>query len=127
MQEMAAALAMAVAAEAQVGKVMVTAATVAMAKVVELATAEAVMAWAVVVLAAAVTVTAETAVQMAAGAEAVASHPVPSEVPVAAAVTEVEEVLFRSHPDVVDADLSDYYGSIPHAELLKSVARRVVD
>jgi group II intron reverse transcriptase/maturase len=43
------------------------------------------------------------------------------------AVTEVEEVLFRSHPDVVDADLSDYYGSIPHAELLKSVARRVVD
>ncbi len=43
------------------------------------------------------------------------------------AVVEVEEVLFRSHPDVVDADLSDYYGSIPHAELLKSVARRVVD
>jgi len=43
------------------------------------------------------------------------------------AVTEVEEVLFRSHPDVVDADLSDYFGSIPHAELLKSVARRVVD
>jgi retron-type reverse transcriptase len=39
------------------------------------------------------------------------------------AVTEVEEV----HPDVVDADLSDYFGSIPHAELLKSVARRVVD
>ena len=43
------------------------------------------------------------------------------------AVVEVEEVLFRSHPDVVDADLSDYFGSIPHAELLKSVARRVVD
>jgi RNA-directed DNA polymerase len=43
------------------------------------------------------------------------------------AVVEVEEVLFRSHPDVVDADLSDYFGSIPHAELLNSVARRVVD
>jgi RNA-directed DNA polymerase len=27
----------------------------------------------------------------------------------------------------VDADLSDYFGSIPHAELMKSVARRVVD
>ncbi|KPK39420.1 MAG: group II intron reverse transcriptase/maturase [Phycisphaerae bacterium SG8_4] len=43
------------------------------------------------------------------------------------AVVEVEEVLFRSHPDVVDADLSDYFGSIPHAELLKSLARRIVD
>ena len=43
------------------------------------------------------------------------------------AVVEVEERLFRGHPDVVDADLSDYFGSIPHAELLKSVARRVVD
>jgi group II intron reverse transcriptase/maturase len=43
------------------------------------------------------------------------------------AVVEVEETLFRSHPDVVDADLSDYFGSIPHAELLKSVSRRVVD
>ena len=43
------------------------------------------------------------------------------------AVVEVEEVLFRNHPDVVDADLSDYFGSVPHAELLKSVARRIVD
>jgi len=43
------------------------------------------------------------------------------------AVTEVEEQLFRGHPDVVDADLADYFGSIPHAELMKSVARRVVD
>ena len=38
------------------------------------------------------------------------------------AVVEVEEELFRGHPDVVDADLSDYFGSIPHAELLKSVS-----
>ena len=43
------------------------------------------------------------------------------------AVTEVEEQLFRGHPDVVDADLADYFGSIPHADLMKSVARRVVD
>src|SRR6267154_1382245 len=43
------------------------------------------------------------------------------------AVVEVEEVLFRGHPEVVDADLADYFGSIPHADLLKSVARRIVD
>jgi group II intron reverse transcriptase/maturase len=43
------------------------------------------------------------------------------------AVVEVEELLFHGHPEVVDADLADYFGSIPHAELLKSVARRVVD
>ena len=43
------------------------------------------------------------------------------------AVVEVEELLFRGHPEVVDADLADYFGSIPHAERLKSVARRVVD
>ncbi len=43
------------------------------------------------------------------------------------AVVEVEELLFRGHPDVVDADLADDFGSIPHAELLKSVARRIVD
>jgi RNA-directed DNA polymerase len=43
------------------------------------------------------------------------------------AVTEVEELLFRGHPEVVDADLADYFGSIPHADLMKSVARRIVD
>jgi len=43
------------------------------------------------------------------------------------AVVEVEEQLFRGHPDVVDADLADYFGSIPHSDLLKSVARRIVD
>lgn len=43
------------------------------------------------------------------------------------AVTEVEEQMFRDHPDVVDADLADYFGSIPHTDLMKSVARRVVD
>jgi len=39
----------------------------------------------------------------------------------------VEGLLFRGHPEVVDADLADYFGSIPHAELLQSVARRIVD
>src|SRR5207344_1441305 len=43
------------------------------------------------------------------------------------AVIEVEELLFRGNPEVVDADLADYFGSIPHAELIKSVARRIVD
>ena len=31
------------------------------------------------------------------------------------------------HTQVVDADLAAYFDSIPHAELMKSVARRVVD
>ena len=43
------------------------------------------------------------------------------------AAVEVEEQVFRGHPDVVDADLADYFGSIPHPDLLKSVARRIVD
>jgi Reverse transcriptase (RNA-dependent DNA polymerase) len=43
------------------------------------------------------------------------------------AVVEVESLLFRGHPEVVDANLADYFGSIPHADLLKSVARRIVD
>jgi len=43
------------------------------------------------------------------------------------AVDEVGEQLFHGHPEVVDADLADYFGSIPHAELLKSVTRRIVD
>src|SRR5262245_33535328 len=43
------------------------------------------------------------------------------------AVVEVQGLLYRGHPEVVDADLADYFGSIPHAELVKSVARRIVD
>ncbi|WP_395064351.1 reverse transcriptase domain-containing protein [Paraburkholderia silvatlantica] len=43
------------------------------------------------------------------------------------AVIEVEERLHRGHTDVVDADLADYFGSIPHAELMLSLARRIVD
>src|SRR6202167_437799 len=43
------------------------------------------------------------------------------------AVVKVEELVFRGHREVVDADLADYFGSIPHAELLKSASRRIVD
>jgi RNA-directed DNA polymerase len=43
------------------------------------------------------------------------------------AVVEVGALLYCGHPEVVDADLADYFGSIPHPELLKSVARRIVD
>jgi RNA-directed DNA polymerase len=43
------------------------------------------------------------------------------------AVKEVHRLICRGYTDVVDADLSRYFDSIPHAELTKSVARRVVD
>src|SRR6195256_5901487 len=43
------------------------------------------------------------------------------------AVKEVHRHICRGYTDVVDADLSRYFDSIPHAELLKSVARRIVD
>ncbi len=44
-----------------------------------------------------------------------------------AAVKEVHRHLIRGNTDVVDADLSRYFDTIPHSDLLKSVARRVVD
>jgi RNA-directed DNA polymerase len=43
------------------------------------------------------------------------------------AVKDVHRHLRRGYTDVVDADLSRYFDSIPHAELMKSVARRIVD
>jgi RNA-directed DNA polymerase len=43
------------------------------------------------------------------------------------AVREVQAQLDRGYTEVVDADLSGYFDSIPHAELMKSVARRVSD
>ena len=43
------------------------------------------------------------------------------------AVRHVHKLINTGHGEIVDADLSSYFDSLPHAELLKSVARRVVD
>ena len=43
------------------------------------------------------------------------------------AVKRIHHLLSRGHCEVIDGDLSDYFGEIPHAELLKSIARRVSD
>jgi group II intron reverse transcriptase/maturase len=43
------------------------------------------------------------------------------------AVQETRDLLVTGRTQVVDADLTDYFGSIPHAQLMNSVARRVVD
>src|SRR6202011_2370096 len=43
------------------------------------------------------------------------------------AVRQVHKLINTGDGEGVDADLSSYFDSIPHSELLKSVARRVVD
>ena len=43
------------------------------------------------------------------------------------AIRKVEELLHEGYTDVVDADLSKYFDTIPHSELLQSAARRIVD
>ena len=43
------------------------------------------------------------------------------------AVKRVHRLLNTGHQEGVDADLSDYFGQIPHAELMRCVARRVSD
>src|SRR5262249_15655938 len=43
------------------------------------------------------------------------------------AVQHVHKLINTGHEQIVDADLSSYFDSVPHAELMKSVARRVVD
>jgi RNA-directed DNA polymerase len=43
------------------------------------------------------------------------------------AVKHVHKLINTGHGEIVDADLSGYFDSIPHAELMKSVTRRVVD
>ena len=43
------------------------------------------------------------------------------------AIQKVHKLICEGYTDVVDADLSKYFDTIPHAELLKSVARRIVD
>jgi RNA-directed DNA polymerase len=43
------------------------------------------------------------------------------------AIKEVHRLICRGYTDVVDADLSKYFETIPHADFLKSVARRISD
>ncbi len=43
------------------------------------------------------------------------------------AVRQVHKLLNTGYTDVIDADLSGYFDSIPHAELTQSVARRISD
>jgi RNA-directed DNA polymerase len=43
------------------------------------------------------------------------------------AVRHVHKLLNTGHGQIVDADLAGYFDSIPHSDLLKSVARRIVD
>ena len=43
------------------------------------------------------------------------------------AIKEVHALLCRGYTEVVDADLSKYFDTIPYRELLQSVARRIVD
>ena len=43
------------------------------------------------------------------------------------AIKEVHRLVCRGYSDVVDADLSKYFDKIPHAQLMQSVARRIVD
>ena len=43
------------------------------------------------------------------------------------AVRQVERLLRAGHTEVVDADLSGYFDSIPHPELMRSVSRRISD
>ncbi len=43
------------------------------------------------------------------------------------AVKEIDRLINGGHTRIIDGDLADYFGSIPHDELLTSVARRVSD
>ena len=43
------------------------------------------------------------------------------------AVRKVHEALWQNHSEVIDADVSRYFDEIPHADLMRCVARRVSD
>jgi RNA-directed DNA polymerase len=43
------------------------------------------------------------------------------------AIRKVHKLICEGYTDVVDADLSKYFDTIPHCELLQCVARRIVD
>jgi RNA-directed DNA polymerase len=43
------------------------------------------------------------------------------------AIQKVDELLHEGYTDIVDADLSKYFDTIPHSELMQCVARRIAD
>jgi RNA-directed DNA polymerase len=43
------------------------------------------------------------------------------------AVQEVHRALCAGHTEVIDADVSNYFDTVPHADLVKSLARRISD
>jgi len=43
------------------------------------------------------------------------------------AVQEVHRALCAGHTEVIDGDVSQYFDAIPHADLMKSLARRISD
>lgn len=43
------------------------------------------------------------------------------------AVQLVHRLINTGHQEIVDADLSSYFDTVPHAELMKTLARRIVD
>ena len=43
------------------------------------------------------------------------------------AIDAIAEALFRGHTQVIDADLSKYFDTIPHSKLMAVVAERIVD
>ena len=52
---------------------------------------------------------------------------VPSEAGALEAVRQVSRAIDDGHTEVVDADLSKYFDTIPHSALITSVARRISD
>lgn len=43
------------------------------------------------------------------------------------AIAEIQQAVRRGYVEIIDADLSKYFDTIPHRELMKAVARRVSD
>ena len=43
------------------------------------------------------------------------------------AVRHVHSLVKTGHTEIVDADLSGYFDTIPHAELMKSISQRISD
>jgi len=43
------------------------------------------------------------------------------------AIAEIQQAVQRGYVEIIDADLSKYFDTIPHRELMKAVARRVSD